>query len=306
MALDSNLDILYSDYSTTAGVYQIRRYTNLKLGTVGKTSLTNALLTGSPTAITVSKYTTASSTLLVGTRTGKLLKVTNANTFGTAWTDITGSGFVGSVSDVEYGQSESEIFVTMHNYNVVSIWYTADGGVTWQNKEGDFPDIPVKAILQNPLSVNEVIIGTDLGVWYTTDFNSTSPTWIQSYNGMSNVKVTDLDLRNDNMVFAATYGRGVFSGQFTNTTLSSHQVSFDESVKIYPNPSNGVVNIAIANYTGSLKVSLVDLNGRVVYSNEISDFSLEQSINVKNYQSGVYLLNLEGDNIKLTRKIVFE
>ncbi len=307
MVLDSNKDILYSDYSTTTPAYQIRRYTNLKSGTVGKTILTDALLTSPPTAFAVSPYTTATTTLLVGTRLGKLLRVTKANaTLGMAWADITGPSFVGSISDVEYGQSENDIFVTMHNYNVVNIWYTADGGTTWQNKEGNFPDIPVKAILQNPLRLDEVIIGTELGVWYTNNFSSASPTWNQSYNGMSNVKVVDLDLRNDNTVFAATYGRGIFSGTFTSALLSNQDVTLDNRVKIYPNPSKGLVNIAIANYTGLLKVSLVDLNGRVVYTNDINDFSLEQSINVKNYQSGVYLLNLEGDNIKLTRKIIFE
>lgn len=307
MVLDSNQDALYSDYSdTSVPTYQIRRYKNLKSGTVNKTILTDALLTSQPSAFAVSPYTTGSTTLLVGNKLGKVLRVTNANTFGTAWADITGAGFVGSISDIEYGQSENEIFVTMHNYNVISIWYTSNGGTTWQNKEGNFPDIPVKAILQNPLNLEEVIIGTELGVWYTNNFSNASPTWNQSYNGMSNVKVVDLDLRNDNTVFAATYGRGVFSGMFTSTVLSNQDVVLDNRVNVYPNPSNGIVNIAIANYSGSLKVSLVDINGRVVYSNEINDFSLEQSLNVKNYQSGVYLLNLEGENIKLTKKIIFE
>ena len=50
--------------------------------------------------------------------------------------------------------------------------------------------------------MDEVIIGTELGVWYTNTFNTASPIWVQSYNGMSNVKVTDLDLRNDNVVYA--------------------------------------------------------------------------------------------------------
>ena len=93
---------------------------------------------------------------------------------------------------------------------------------------------------------------------------------------------------------------------FTSTVLSNQDVAINDRVNVYPNPSNGVVNIAIANYSGSLKVSLVDLNGRVVYSNEFYDFSLERSINVKNYQSGVYLLNLEAEGVKLTRKIIFE
>jgi hypothetical protein len=220
MALDSSLDMLYTDYSTTAPVYQIRRYSNLKSGIVGRTNLTNALLTTYPTSLKVSPYTTASTTLLVGTRNGKLLRVTTANATA-AWADITGSGFVGSISDVEYGATENEIFVTMHNYGVTNIWYTTNGTATtptWVSKEGNLPDLPVKCILQNPLNTAEVIIGTELGVWYTNTFGNASPTWNQSYNGMSNVKVLDLDLRNDNTVFAATYGRGVFSGLFTSPT----------------------------------------------------------------------------------------
>ena len=304
MVLDSNMDVLYSDYSNGT-TYVIRRYKNLKSGFVNRSNLTDVLLTASPTAFAVSPYTTTSTTLLAGTRLGKLLKITNADV-SPVWSEITGPGFVGSISDIEFGQTQNDIFVTMHNYNVVSIWYTSNGGTTWQNKEGNLPDLPVKCILQNPLNLNEVIIGTELGVWYSNNFNTASPTWNQSYNGMSNVKVVDLDLRNDNTVFAATYGRGIFSGMFTSTVLSNQDVAINDRINVYPNPSNGIVNIAIANYSGSLKVSLVDLNGRVVYSNEFYDFSLERSINVKNYQSGVYLLNLEAEGVKLTRKIIFE
>ena len=76
------------------------------------------------------------------------------------------------------------------------------------------PDLPVKAILQNPFNSNEVIIGTELGIWYTTNFSESSPNWNPAQGGMSNVRVTDIDLRDDNAIFISTYGRGVFSGQF--------------------------------------------------------------------------------------------
>ena len=61
--------------------------------------------------------------------------------------------------------SESEIFVTFSNYKVVSIWYSADAGATWQNKEGNLPDLPVNCILQNPLNTNEVIIFTMFNIY---------------------------------------------------------------------------------------------------------------------------------------------
>lgn len=295
MALDSSLDMLYSDYSTTTPLYQIRRYTNIKSGIISRTNITNALLTAPPTALTVSKYTTTSTTLLVGTRLGKLLKVTNANGAAPTWTDISGPLFVGSISDVEYGLSESEIFVTFHNYNVASVWYTSNGGTTWQNKEGNFPDIPVKSVLQNPLNTNEVIIGTELGVWFTNTFNTASPVWNQSFNGMSNVKVTDMDLRNDNAVYASTYGRGVFSGLFTATSLSIDDTAISKGVTIYPNPSAGIINLAIANYTGKLEINLFDINGRTVLSNS-DTFSNEKTLDLGNLQSGMYIMQLIGEN----------
>ena len=37
------------------------------------------------------------------------------------------------------------------------------------------PDIPVRAILQNPLLENEVIVGTELGVWFIKNFDTDNP-----------------------------------------------------------------------------------------------------------------------------------
>ncbi len=320
MTLDSNLDLLFADYTTSATtpVYQIRRYSNIKSGVYGRTNLSNALLTTYPTALTVSKYTTASTKLLIGTRNGKLLKLLNANTVtatqstaGTGWSDITGSGFVGSISDVEFGQNEDQIFVTMHNYGVTNIWYTANGTAaspTWVSKEGNLPDLPVKAILQNPLNTEEVIVGTELGVWYTNNFSAASPTWKRSYNGMSNVKVTDLDLRNDNTVFAATYGRGIFSGLFTAPSLLSANENsvVSNAIKVYPTINNGNVTISATQFFGQTKLNLFDITGKNVYSNTISLDNSEQKLNFGTLSSGNYILKLSGDSFEDTKRIIIE
>jgi len=319
MVLDSNQDVLYSDYSNGT-TYQIRRYRNIKSGIINRANISNVLLTAPPTALAVSPFTTLSTTLLVGTRLGKLFRIPTANTYvgGTTttgtWVDITGPSFVGSISDIEYGASENEIFVTMHNYNVVSVWYTSNGGTTWVSKEGNLPDMPVKAILKNPKNAEEVIIATELGVWYTNDFSAVSPTWRQSYNGMSNVKVMDLDLQVNTgypnsypaasyTVYAATYGRGIFSGSFTAPTLSVGDNALSKGIKIYPNPSNGVLNIAVANYSGDLNIEIFDINGRKVLSNK-GDFTSEKAMNLSGLQSGVYIVKLQGDNLTHSEKII--
>ena len=215
--LDSNKDILYTNASIGSS-YRLYRFSDLtnipEGGSASKTILENSLLNSSPTALKVSPYTTEMTKLLVGTETGNLFSVQAADS-NPVWEEITGPSFIGSISDIEFGASESEILVTFHNYGVDNIWWSFDGGSTWASKEGDLPDLPVKSILQNPLEPNEVIVGTELGVWKTENWEDSAPNWEHAYNGMSDVKVTDLQYRKEgHTVLAATYGRGLFTGIF--------------------------------------------------------------------------------------------
>lgn len=311
--LDSNLDILYSNYSVTSALDGsvtpiVMRYSEIKTGTVGKTQMTSPMMNSEPSTLKVSPYTTASSKLFVGLKNGKLLKVTNANTAAAVWADITGTDFLGSVSDVEFGENENQIFVTMHNYGVNSIWYSADGGTNWVSKEGDLPDIPVKTILQNPLNRKEVIIGTDLGVWTTSDITASSPKWVQAYNGMSNVPVLDMDLRDDNTVFAATYGRGVFSGKFTAESASVKDVIADVDVfTVYPTVSNGSFTVFAKADAGKSTIKMYNVRGQEVHRQNI-DFSVEERNKVEvNLSAGIYIMQIyDAQNRKSSKKVVIE
>ncbi len=307
--LDSNLDILYSNYSNASGSI-IRRYANiLDASAITKTNLTDALLDAAPSAMKVSPFTTGSSYLLAGLSNGKLLEISNANSAAISWRDITGSEFVGSISDVEFGRNQNEIFVTMHNYGVVSIWYTVDGGNSWLNKEGNFPDIPVKSILQNPLNHREVIIGTELGVWKTDDFGVSSPNWVQSFNGMSNVTVTDMDLRDDNTIFVSTYGRGVFSGKFTVSATASVEevIKGEEAFTVFPTVSKGEFTVFAKSEVGDMKMRIYNISGSEVYTSDL-DFAKDENQKVSvNLSSGIYLVQMtDSNNKKSSKKIVIE
>ena len=305
-ALDSNLDILYTNYSTNASGNLIRRYSGIKSSaTLSKTILSDASFDNRPTALTVSPHTTTSSTLFVGTILGDVFKITNANTTPT-WTEIElQNNIVGSISDIEVGASENEIFVTIHNYGVESIWYTNNGGTSWVAKEGNLPDMPVKSILQNPLNSEEVIIGTELGVWYTNNFSSASPRWSSSFNGMRNVKVLDLDVRNDNMVFAATYGRGVFSGMFTAAPLSVNQEDlFSNAIKIFPTVSKGQFTLTSTKTIGPTQVEIYSISGKSVLQTKVD---IQQGLRKEfdlNLSSGMYLLKFKRSDFETTKRII--
>ena len=200
--------------------------TGLQRGGTPSTFLINGVTSGSDyiTTLEVSRHTTDTSTLFVGLRSGIVKKITNANNSGGYTISGNLHSQAGSVSDIHFGSSENEIFVTYYNYGINNnVIYTQDQFATaGVNKEGNLPNIPVYSILNNPYENEEVVIGTDLGVWKTSNFTAGSPTWTQSWNGMSDVAVFDMDFRGDsadnNRVVAASYGRGIYSGSFGSNT----------------------------------------------------------------------------------------
>ena len=224
-ALDSNQDVYFSN-GTPDGTtnYRIRVVKDL-MGTPSLDLITG--ITSRPTALEVSPYETSSTNLYVGTADGNIIKITNANTTPSQ-APLTKPG-VGSISDIHFGETENDLFVTYYNYGntIINVFYSSDNGLSWTGKEGndgvnDLPDLPVYSILNNPYEEDEVIVGTELGVWKTLNFTDANPDWSLAYEGMSDVAVFDMDFRGtsaiDNRVIAGTFGRGVYVSQFTANT----------------------------------------------------------------------------------------
>lgn len=87
---------------------------------------------------------------------------------------------------------------------------SADGGATWEwkNISSNLPDIPAQAIVIDPTSPATLYLGTDIGVFRTTDAGGS---WENFGLGMPNVVVTDLTFdHTGRRVRAATYGRGMY------------------------------------------------------------------------------------------------
>ncbi len=106
--------------ATISTTYRLERIAEFIPGgpAQANTFLSDPLMASSPTAFKVSPYTAASTKLFIGLLNGKLLSIDNADGTPT-FNDITGASFVGSISDIEFGQNESEIFVTMHNLTYI-------------------------------------------------------------------------------------------------------------------------------------------------------------------------------------------
>lgn len=89
-----------------------------------------------------------------------------------------------------------------------------------------------------------------------------------------------------------------------NCTLGVNYFKNEELIRVYPNPSNGLLNIRINKFVGKVNIQIVDLNGRTVFSQTDANFNIEKSVNINSLQSGVYIVKLTGDNLNYSQKLM--
>jgi hypothetical protein len=66
-----------------------------------------------------------------------------------------------------------------------------------------------------------------------------------------------------------------------------------QQIKLYPNPTEGVLNLLIENPSSSYRIEITDVNGRFIYSEVIKNIQNgSMTINVEKIVPGMYYLNL--------------
>ncbi|NQZ78458.1 MAG: PKD domain-containing protein, partial [Ekhidna sp.] len=166
---------------------------------------------GQISALHVSPY--SDDLMVVGTGGGQVYLLSDINAAPVALNLDNGQFEDGIfISSVTFGSDENHVIVTASNYGVISVYETLDRGTTWSNKEGNLPDFPVRWALPNPNNYDEVLLATEMGVWYADDFSADSPTWVSLSDGLANVRCDMLQYRAvDGLVAVATHGRGMYT-----------------------------------------------------------------------------------------------
>jgi photosystem II stability/assembly factor-like uncharacterized protein len=251
------------------------------------------------------------STLFVGTESGKVYKITNAESDSPSAYEITGSDFpLGSVSCIAIGSSENVLLVTLSNYGVSSVWLTMDGGLTWQEKEANLPDMPVRWAIFHPQNDAQVLLATETGVWATNTLTYDDCSWSPAVEGMANVRVDMLKLREaDNVVLAATHGRGLFTCEFKLDIYDGVKdlVQENSRLKIYPVPAGEFVNIEFEmRTTETVRIIMTNVSGKVVMDWEFagSQGLFNERLDVSRFPEGVYVMQVSSGNDSMSKKIV--
>ena len=92
---------------------------------------------------------------------------------------------------------------------------------------------------------------------------------------------------------------------FDDSQIVEDSVSFE--FLIYPNPTHGDLNIKISGLSNLSSIQLYDLSGKSLYSeiiNKNDQQSYIKTLNLSNYASGIYLLQLVDNQRVITKKVV--
>lgn len=140
--------------------------------------------------------------------------------------------------------------------------------------------------------------------YFIQDFDSTS-------TNCSNFLFTDTrygnwsgtsSWRNDQTSINMNYSHLIWLRASGTSTVGSEELALTEA-SIYPNPSNGVVNVEL-NANANATVTVVDILGQVVYrSNENFVAGNRKTIDLSTQAKGMYLLSVEGEGINVVERI---
>jgi|GEM_PF-268138 len=292
---------------------------------------------GVSTSIAVSKD---ANHLFVGTEEGKIYRISNlALAYDAARADVNNTTCIVStklIADFEGRvvtglavdpQDENHIMATLGNYGYTDYVYNCTNAIAetpeFASVQGDLPAMPVYTIIVEMSNSNHAIIGTDMGIYETTDLDS----WSYAGENIGAVPVFELKqqtinhypivvngsnrmITNYGAIYAATGGRGVFESE-TFVGISDYEnpeTATATQLSIYPNPVENQTTVSFNTANSAIAmVNVFDLNGRVLLTknlNLISGGTHEVTMNLEQLRHGTYIMQVVVNGQSTTAKFM--
>ncbi len=227
-------------------------------------------------------------------------------------------------------QNNENLLVTIGDYsNGSHVYYSTNAAsttndtmeVNFVSKQGNLPIMPVYASVIIWNNSQQVMIGTDKGVWFTEDITASSPTWVQQIDGMANVPVSDLrqqihpngwipnnnvvfggiqtDVTNHGVIYAATRGRGIFRCEnFRGPVhVPTNNLETRNMFSVYPNPAETTISIQFSQLSNSnVEVNIWNVSGQLIEQKSFNNINSGQQIlelPVYHLQNGIYFITVK-------------
>ncbi|PLX14384.1 MAG: hypothetical protein C0598_01360, partial [Marinilabiliales bacterium] len=295
--------------------------------------------------------------VFVGTQSGELFRISNiALAYNFERADVSSPSCIVSVEKIpvyETGttneisqiitsiaidpQDPNNILVTLGNYgNEQYLMYSTDALAqtpSFESKQGNLPNMPVYSAVIEMKDNKIAIIGTEHGIFSTSNITANNPTWEMDYTSMGSVPVFDLKqqligkekitvqvgedevvfegVHNKGLIYAASFGRGLlYSNKFWQPAVGINEIEDNSSkylsLDVYPNPASEIVNIDIeAKTNGAATLSIYDLSGKLIIKSNKQLITGQNKLNIdiSGINAGTYILKTVAEGKVYSNKL---
>jgi photosystem II stability/assembly factor-like uncharacterized protein len=202
------------------------------------------------------------------------------------------SNAVGFIGCIEIDPTEpSTIYLAMTNVSTLPrIWKIDDAdteNAVWKDISGNLPEeLPVNWIEVDPNNSEYIMIGTDYGLYTSTNGGTT---WGKDAT-IPNVPVYMVRFRpEDRKLFVFTHGRGTWVAELEEDIASVADNGVLPKANAWPNPAQNILHLNVE--FSQAEVQVYDASGKAFSVAQVS----KKGLDVSKLQSGVYYGSIESE-----------
>ncbi len=218
---------------------------------------------------------------------------------GQTWTSKY-NGLSGKIAGIALSYSDPEkLWIAVSGTGGDRIFFSEDGYQTHQNVTGSLSGTGIRSIVHQKDSHDALFVGTENAVFYK---DTTMNDWIPFINGLPNAIISDLEINyTNNKLRAGTYGRGIWE-TIIPVTQAVDEYTLFTNIIVYPNPSDGILNVNLVEIQNPVTVIIYDITGKLILQQ--SAVAPQMQIDLQSYVSGIYFIKVLTDRKQYVQRIV--
>lgn len=183
----------------------------------------------------------------------------------------------------------------------LKVYVSEDGGVSWVDYKKNLPNFSALSVVWDDNGQDGLYLGMDYGIFYIDNRFSE---WQPYSNLLPNVIINELEINVTNgLLYAATYGRGLWVSPTVSPLLSAVDFSLEDEVLVYPNPANEEISLSLRNSVEG-EIRIFDITGKLVHFEAKDTIVNNHSINIAALNSGTYFIRFNTEAGTVTKKLI--
>jgi len=96
------------------------------------------------------------------------------------------------------------------------------------------------------------------------------------------------------------------TGDISQLPVAIEETTIPQNWSVYPNPAKEQIQVNLPSYNQPYQLKLYNATGQLLYQSTTSPTANQQTININNKSSGVYILQIQNDTFTSTKKLIIE